>query len=77
MTKAELVAVVAYKTELTQKQTGQILDLALQCIVESLQQGDKVELRGFGSFRCRHYAPRQGRNPKTGDHVAVPPRTAP
>ena len=77
MTKAELVARVAQKTELTNKQTAEIIDLFLQCIVEALQAGDKVELRGFGSFRCRDRRPRQGRNPRTGDPVEVPARTVP
>jgi integration host factor subunit beta len=77
MTKAELVAQVAQKIELTNKQTAQIVDLFLQCIVTSLEEGDKVELRGFGSFRCRARGPRQGRNPKTGDVVEVPARATP
>ena len=77
MTKAELVAQVAEKTELTNTQTAQIVDRFLQCIVESLKEGDKVELRGLGSFRCRRRGPRQGRNPRTGDVVEVPARTTP
>ena len=77
MPKAELVAQVALKTELTKKQTAKVVDLFLQCIIEALQAGDKVELRGFGSFRCRVRRPRQGRNPKTGDVVEVPARTVP
>ena len=77
MPKAELVEQVALKTELTKKQTAKVVDLFLQCIIEALQAGDKVELRGFGSFRCRARRPRQGRNPKTGDVVEVPARTVP
>ena len=77
MTKAELVARVAQRAELTNKQTAEIIDLFLQCIMEALQAGDKVELRGFGSFRCRDRQPRQGRNPRTGDPVEVPARTVP
>ena len=53
MTKAELVTQVALKTELTKQQTLEVVDLFLQCIIEALQEGDKVELRGFGSFRRR------------------------
>ena len=77
MTKAELVAQVALKTELTKKQTIEVVDLFFQCIIEALQEGDKVELRGFGSFRRRDRRPRQGRNPKTGEVVEVPARTVP
>jgi integration host factor subunit beta len=77
MTKAELVTQVALKTELTKQQTAEVVDLFLQCIVGALQAGDKVELRGFGSFRRRNRRPRQGRNPKTGEVVAVSAQTVP
>lgn len=77
MTKAELVAQVALKSELTQQQTAEVVDLFLQTIIDALQAGDKVELRGFGSFRRRDRRPRQGRNPKTGAAVEVPARTVP
>ena len=77
MTKAELVTQVALKTELTKQQSAKVVDLLLQCIIEALQAGDKVELRGFGSFRRRDRRPRQGRNPKTGEVVAVSTQTVP
>jgi integration host factor subunit beta len=77
MTKTDLMAQVALKTQLTQQQTAEVLDLFLSCIIEALEGGDKVELRGFGSFRCRHRRSRQGRNPKTGDLVEVPAKTVP
>ena len=77
MTKADLVAQVALKTQMTQQQTVQVVDLLLASIVEALQSGDKVELRGFGSFRRRSRRSRQGRNPKTGDTVEVPAQTVP
>ncbi|MDH3605205.1 MAG: integration host factor subunit beta [Candidatus Tectomicrobia bacterium] len=77
MTKAELVTQVALKTELTKQQTAEVIDLLLECIIEALQAGDKVELRGFGSFRRRDHRPRQGRNPKTGEAVEVSAQTVP
>jgi integration host factor subunit beta len=77
MTKAELVAQVAAKTQMTQQQTAEVVDLLLTSIVEALQAGDKVELRGFGSFRRRARRPRQGRNPKTGAAVEVPAQVVP
>jgi integration host factor subunit beta len=46
-------------------------------IVDSLKEGEKIELRGFGSFRIRHRGPRGGRNPKTGDKVQVPAKRIP
>jgi integration host factor subunit beta len=60
MTKAELVTQVALKTELTKQQTAEVVDLLLECIIKALQAGDKVELRGFGSFRRRDRRPRLG-----------------
>lgn len=77
MTKAELVTQVALKTELTKQQTAEVVDLLLECIIKALQAGDKVELRGFGSFRRRDRRPRQGRNPKTGEVVAVSAQSVP
>lgn len=77
MTKAEFVEQVALQTQLTQKQTAAIVESFLRCIVDALQEGDKVELRGFGSFRCRQRRPRTGRNPKTGTLVPVPARNVP
>jgi integration host factor subunit beta len=77
MTKAELVTQVALKTELTKQQTAEVVDLLLECIIKALQAGDKVELRGFGSFRRRDRPPRLGRNPKTGEVVAVCAQTVP
>lgn len=77
MTKAELVTQVALKTELTKQQTAEVVDLLLECIIKALQAGDKVELRGFGSFRRRDRRPRLGRNPKTGEVVAVSAQSVP
>ncbi len=77
MTRAELVARVATQTHLTKKQTESIVDVFLTSIIEALGKGEKVELRGFGSFRVRHRPARKGRNPKTGDEVSVPAKRMP
>ena len=77
MTKAELVEEVALTTQLTKKHAELIVNTVFQSIVQSLKQGEKIELRGFGSFRIRHRGPRIGRNPKTGDQVDVPPKRIP
>ncbi len=77
MTKAALTARVAAAMHLTKKQTECMVDVFLTSIIEALSRGDKVELRGFGSFRVRHRPPRQGRNPKTGAHVAIPAKRVP
>lgn len=77
MTKAELVDGVAKASGLNKKDAEMIVQTVLDSIVESLQLGEKVELRGFGSFRLRDRASRQGRNPKTGAKVSVPAKKVP
>ncbi|MCG6921857.1 MAG: integration host factor subunit beta [Acidobacteriota bacterium] len=77
MTKAELVDEIAQKADLTRKHSEVIVDAVFSSIVEALQGGDKIELRGFGSFRVRHRASRTGRNPKTGEGVLVPAKKVP
>jgi integration host factor subunit beta len=77
MTKAELVERVAEKIDLTKKQTEAIVNILLSSITEALGKGDKVELRGFGSFRIRERNPREGRNPKTGETVSIPAKKVP
>jgi integration host factor subunit beta len=54
-----------------------IVDTVFQSIIDALHRGEKIELRGFGSFRLRKREPRKGRNPKTGDKVDVPPKSVP
>ena len=77
MTKADLISVVAKRLDITQVQAGIIVEAALRSIVSALQNGQEVEIRGFGSFRFRNRAPRKGRNPKTGEKVDVPPKKIP
>lgn len=77
MTKAELVEQVAQSTELTKKNAELIVNTVFDSIVESLRDGEKIELRGFGSFRIRHRGSRIGRNPKTGATVHVPSKRIP
>ena len=77
MTKAELVEEVAKTTQLTKKHAELIVNTVFESIVTSLKDGDKIELRGFGSFRVRHRASRTGRNPKTGEGVLVPAKKVP
>ena len=77
MTKAELVEEVSQSTELTKKEAEIIVQTVLDSIVDSLKAGEGVELRGFGSFRLRERASRQGRNPKTGEAVFVPAKKVP
>jgi integration host factor subunit beta len=77
MTKADLIDEVAKNSDLSKKDAEVIVQSVLDSIVESLKNGGKVELRGFGSFRLRERASRQGRNPKTGEKVFVPAKKVP
>ena len=77
MTKAELVDEVARVVQLTKKQAETIVNIVFDSIVESLRSGQKIELRGFGSFRLRSRKSRTGRNPKTGEKVEVPSKKIP
>jgi integration host factor subunit beta len=77
MTKAELVEEVSRVSDLTKKHSEVIVDTVFKSIITALHRGEKIELRGFGSFRLRRREPRKGRNPKTGDKVDVPPKKVP
>ena len=77
MTKAELVEKVANQINLTKKQTEVIVNTVFSSITDSLAEGKKVELRGFGSFRIRQRNARVGRNPKSGQKVDVPSKKVP
>ena len=77
MTKAALVEEGARVAELTKKHSEVIVDAVFESIINALQRGEKIELRGFGSFRLRRREPRKGRNPKTGDRVDVPSKRVP
>ncbi len=77
MTKAELVDEVAQAVQLTKKQAETIVNIVFDSIVGSLRSGEKIELRGFGSFRVRGRGARRGRNPKTGDPVDIPAKRVP
>ena len=77
MTKAVLVEEVAQVTDLTKKDAEVVVETVFRSIIDALHRGEKIELRGFGSFRLRQREPRKGRNPKTGDRVDVPPKKVP
>jgi len=77
MTKADLIDEVSKVSSLTKKETETIVNTVFDNITDALSKGDKVELRGFGSFRIRHRNSRKGRNPKTGSSVDVPQKRVP
>ena len=77
LTKADLIEEVLRITELPRKESETIVETIFESIIESLQKGDKIEIRGFGSFRTRERRGRVGRNPKTGEKVEVPAKKIP
>ena len=77
MTKADLIEEVSRVVEMTRRDSEVIVDSIFDSIVRSLRINDKIEIRGFGSFRTRQRQARIGRNPKTGARVDVPPTGVP
>ncbi len=77
MTKADLVEKVTATGDLTRRDGEVIVDILFDAVIDALKSGDKIEIRGFGSFRTRQRKPRIGRNPKTGEKVDVPAKRVP
>ena len=77
MTKTELVDQVAATVHLSKAQTDAVLTQGLQAIMEALQAGQTVDLRGFGCFQLRHRPARTGRNPRTGETLPIPAKAVP
>jgi integration host factor subunit beta len=77
MTKADLVEKVTGLGDLTRRDGEIIVETIFGSVIGALQSGDKIEIRGFGSFRIRQRNPRIGRNPKTGERVEVPAKRVP
>ena len=77
LTKADLVEEVTRVTELPRKESEAVVETIFESIIQALQGNDKIEIRGFGSFRTRKRRGRIGRNPKTGVKVNVPPKRIP
>ena len=77
LTKADLVEKVTALGDLTRRDGEIIVEVLFDSVVGALKSGDKIEIRGFGSFRTRQRNPRIGRNPKTGAKVDVPAKKVP
>lgn len=77
MTKADLVDKLTALGDLTRRDGEVIVDTMFEAVIDALKSGDKVEVRGFGSFRTRQRNARTGRNPKTGSRVDVPAKRVP
>src|ERR1700740_234965 len=77
LTKADLIEEVWKATELPRKESETIVETIFDSIIEAIQKGEKIEIRGFGSFRTRQRRRRVGRNPKTGEKGEAPSRRLP
>ena len=77
MTKAELIEIISKETEVSKKDIGLVVNLIMENIGDALVNDDKVELRGFGSFKVKRRRSRLARNPRTGEQVEVPAKRVP
>ena len=78
MTKSELIEILAEKHELlSKKESEAVVNVIFDGISSALAQGDRVEIRGFGSFSVREREAREARNPKSGEVVEIPSRKTP
>ena len=77
MTKSELIEVVAQEANLTKGRAELVINTIFESMVEALQRGEGIEIRGFGSFTVRQYKSYEGRNPRTGEPVHVAPKRLP
>ena len=77
MTKAELIDVIAGHTDLTRKSVEAIVNAIFDGMAEAMLAGERIEIRGFGNFTVKEYRSYDGRNPKTGERVEVPPKKMP
>ncbi|GGH42505.1 hypothetical protein GCM10008014_02770 [Paenibacillus silvae] len=72
MNKSDLITHVSEATELSKKDVTKAVDAVFEAISEALQNGDKVQLVGFGNFEVRERSARKGRNPQTGEEIEIP-----
>ena len=77
MTKADLVEMVASKTGLTRSDVSAVVDEFLEAVKKTLENGNNIEIRGFGTFKIKARKARKARNPRTGEEVPVPDRKVP
>ncbi|MDA8161112.1 MAG: integration host factor subunit beta [Desulfobacteraceae bacterium] len=77
MNKSELIEALAQELKMPVRQASSILNTILEAMMESLERGDSIEIRGFGSFVVKTYKPYTGRNPKTGEQITVRPKKLP
>lgn len=77
MNKSELIQALAERQKLPLIKAEKIVNAVFEQMIEALKRGERIEIRGFGSFENRHYEAYTGRNPKTGEAINVPPKRLP
>lgn len=77
MTKSELVEAIAARADLSKARAEMLVNCVFDAMTEALRSGEGVEIRGFGSLKARAHKSYQGRNPRTGKTVDVPPKLRP
>jgi len=77
MTKSELIDAIAARGSLTKARAELVVNCVFDAMTAALEEGDNIEIRGFGSFTVRPYKPYSGRNPRTGEPVPVPAKRLP
>ena len=77
MTKSELAATLVEKRGLSLKVAELVVNTIFDSMAEAMQRGERIEIRGFGSFVVKEYGAYEGRNPKTGSKIHVPPKRSP
>lgn len=77
MNKSELIEAISQAVNLPHREASSITNTILETMIETLADGDSIEIRGFGSFVIKEYDAYQGRNPKTGEKIEVPPKKLP
>ena len=77
MNKSELIEIVAEKANITKKKSEDAVNMIFDSMVEAMVQGDRIEIRGLGSFVVKEYGSYKGRNPRTGESIEVQPKKLP
>lgn len=77
MNKTDLINAVAEKSELSKKDAAKAVDAVFDSVMDSLKNGEKVQIIGFGNFEVRDRSARKGRNPQTGEEIEIPASKVP
>ena len=76
-TKSDLIELLSARAKLPRPTAELVIDIVFDQMISAMKRGERIEIRGFGSFEVRHYKAYQGRNPRTGESVHVPPKKLP